>query len=209
MSCVRRGGLFLRAAYSWHMLKAMDGSDLLDVPEALMPRIADGDRQAFRLLATKLHGPALRLAVKVLNDRAEAEDAVQAALVKLWTQAGRYEPSRGSVEGWFRRLLVNLCIDRKRSIKPVAPLDAVAEAPAADLQPDEAAERNDRASRVNAAVARLNPRQRAAIALFYGEGATMAEIAATLETTPKAVEGLLARARSELAGMLGNLAERV
>lgn len=174
-----------------------------------MPRIADGDRRAFRLLATKLNGPALRLAAKVLNDRVEAEDAVQAALVKLWTQAGRYEPSRGSVEGWFRRLLVNLCIDRKRSIKPVASLDTVAEVPVADLQPDEAAERNDRASRVNAAVARLNPRQRAAIALFYGEGATMAEIAATLETTPKAVEGLLARARSELAGMLSNLAERV
>ena len=56
-----------------------------------------------------------------------------------------------------------------------------------------------------AAVAQLVPRQRAAIALFYGDGASMAEIAEMLETTPKAVEGLLARARVELAGLLSGL----
>ncbi|WP_367279815.1 RNA polymerase sigma factor [Sphingosinicella sp.] len=52
-------------------------------------------------------------------------------------------------------------------------------------------------------------RQRTAIALFYGEGATMNEIAEALETTPKAVEGLLARARVELAERLRSLAEEV
>ena len=60
----------------------------------------------------------------------------------------------------------------------------------------------DLEARVNAAVAQLLPRQRAAIALFYGDGATMAEIAEILETTPKAVEGLLGRARIELKALL-------
>ena len=50
----------------------------------------------------------------------------------------------------------------------------------------------------------LNPRQRAAITLFHGEGASMAEVAAALDTTPKAVEGLLARARSELSRLLAD-----
>jgi RNA polymerase sigma-70 factor (ECF subfamily) len=49
---------------------------------------------------------------------------------------------------------------------------------------------------------RLNPRQRAAITLFHGEGATMAEIADALDTTPKAIEGLLARARKDLSALL-------
>ena len=40
------------------------------------------------------------------------------------------------------------------------------------------------------------------LALFYGDGATMAEIAQILETTPKAVEGLLGRARMELKALL-------
>jgi RNA polymerase sigma-70 factor (ECF subfamily) len=62
---------------------------------------------------------------------------------------------------------------------------------------------------VNQAVARLPARQRAAIALFYGDGATMNEIAEILETTPKAIEGLLARARAELAEQLRPLAEEI
>ena len=102
------------------MLKAMDAPELAD--DALMARIVHGDRAAFRLLTGRLYGPAIRLATKVLGDRAEGEDAVQAALVKLWQGASRFDPKRGSVEGWFRRVVVNACIDRKRSIKAVAPI---------------------------------------------------------------------------------------
>jgi RNA polymerase sigma-70 factor, ECF subfamily len=187
------------------MLKAMDAPELAD--DALMARIAHGDRTAFRLLTGRLYGPAIRLAAKVLGDRAEGEDAVQAALIKLWQAASRFDPKRGSVEGWFRRVVVNACIDRKRSIKAVAPMEAAADAASPDATPYEAAEANDRAARVQTAMARLNPRQRAAIALFHLEGATMAEIAESLETTPKAIEGLLARARVELASMLAGTKE--
>jgi RNA polymerase sigma-70 factor (ECF subfamily) len=182
------------------MLKAM-GLDELD-DAALMSRIAIGDRMAFRTLVGRLHGGAVRLATRVLSDQAEAEDAVQTALVKLWTHAGRFEGEKGSPTGWFRRIVVNACLDRRRTIRVLAPLDQVAETPSGEPDPHEAAVGAEQAARVNAAVARLNPRQRAAIALFYGDGATMAEIADTLDTTAKAVEGLLARARVELAQML-------
>lgn len=188
------------------MLKAMSASDLAEQPELLMARVAGGDRDAFRVLTRRLHAPALRLATKVLGDAAEAEDAVQTALVKLWTQAERFDGSKGTVDGWFRRLLVNCCLDRRRSIRPVAPLEAAEHMPADGPLPDEVAVSRDRAARIDSAMARLNPRQRAAIALFYGEGASMAEIAVTLGTTAKAVEGLLARARAELAVMLKELA---
>lgn len=182
------------------MLKAMGPDERDDA--TLMSRIATGDRIAFRTLVGRLHGGALRLATRVLTDRAEAEDAVQAALVKLWTNAARFDAGKGSPVGWFRRIVVNACLDRRRSIKAVAPLDAVAEQASLDSDPHEAAVGAEQAAWVNAAVARLNPRQRAVIALFYGDGATMTEIAETLETTAKAVEGLLARARVELAQML-------
>lgn len=184
------------------MLMAMARTMTEADPQALMALVADGDRDAFGDLAVRLHGPALRLATRVLSDRAEAEDAVQVALTKLWTNAAQFDAARGAVEGWFRRLVVNACIDRRRSIKPVAPIEAAADARSGDPTPHEAAEGSERDRAVAGAVARLNPRQRAAIALFYGEGASMADIAVVLETTPKAVEGLLGRARTELAGML-------
>jgi RNA polymerase sigma-70 factor (ECF subfamily) len=178
----------------------------LPIPEPLsllMARIADGDRAAFARAVRLLQGPGLRLADRTLNDRAAAEDVVQVALSRVWTLAGRYDPDRGSVEGWFRRIVVNLCLDRRRSLRVVAPLEA-AEHVASDMpDPLESAIANQQRQRLEAAMARLAPRQRAALAMFHGDGLSMAEIAEALETTPKAVEGLLGRARIELKALIG------
>jgi RNA polymerase sigma-70 factor (ECF subfamily) len=170
-----------------------------------MARVAARDEAAFVALVARLRAPALRLAARVLGDAAEGEDAVQAALVKLWTRADAYAPERGGVEGWFARMVVNCALDRRRMIKPVAPLEAAGDP--ADLRagPAELAEADSEAGQVRAAIDRLNPRQRAAVLLFYGEEASTAEVAEALETSPKAVEGLLARARGELKRMLGEM----
>ncbi len=174
----------------------------VDTPATLMARVAEGDARAFTALVNELYGPSLRVATRVTGDRSEAEDALQAALTRLWTEAGRFDATKGSVGGWFRRIVVNQCLDRRRRLRTVAPIEAAANV-ASDLpDPFETSDANARARRVDAAMAQLNPRQRAAITLFHGEGASMAEIAATLDTTPKAVEGLLARARSELSRLL-------
>jgi len=85
----------------------------------------------------------------------------------------------------------------------------VAERASDDPDPEVLAGQSARSRRIAEAMAHLPTRQRTAIALFYGEGATMNEIAEALETTPKAVEGLLARARVELAERLRSLAEEV
>ena len=169
---------------------------------ALMAKVAGGDTVAFARLVAHLQGPALRLADRTLGDRAGAEDVLQIALTRVWTLAARFDPERGSVEGWFRRIVVNLCLDRRRSLRLVVPLEAAADVPAAGPDPLEAAIAADRKSRLDAAMTRLAPRQRAALAMFHGDGLTMAEIAAALETTPKAVEGLLGRARMELKALL-------
>jgi RNA polymerase sigma-70 factor (ECF subfamily) len=166
---------------------------------------AGGDAAAYRQLVRELYPRAYSTAFKILGSRAEAEDAVQTALIKLWREGGRFDPSRGSIEAWFRRLLVNCCIDRRRSLKLVTPLESVAEQPGSGIGPADLAESGDVSARVAQAVERLNVRQRTAIVLFYGEGASMAEIAEVLGSSVKAVEGLLARARVELAAQLDEL----
>lgn len=166
---------------------------------------AGGDERAFRLLVRELYPGAVRTAARILVSRAEAEDAAQAAFIKLWREIARFDPQRGRIEQWFGRMLVNCCIDRKRSLKLVAPLDAAGGRPSDGPDPDEAAQARDVVARVAGAVGTLNVRQRTAIVLFYGEGASMAEIAAVLGTSAKAVEGLLGRARSDLASRLHEL----
>ena len=62
--------------------------------------------------------------------------------------------------------------------------------------------RADGHARLEMAMARLNPRQRLALSLFHGDGLSMAEIADQMDTTAKAVEGLLGRARNELRTLM-------
>ena len=172
----------------------------------LMARVVDGDRAAFEALVRALQAPGLRLADRTLNDTAAAQDVVQVALTRLWTLAGRYDPARGSVEGWFRRIVVNLCLDRRRAARPLVPLDTVHDLASGAPDPLALAIAADARARLAAAMSRLRERQRAALALFHGDGLSMAEIAAVLETTPKAVEGLLGRARMELQTIMGPMA---
>lgn len=183
------------------MLARMDSDDVL------MAAVAEGDRMAFGRLATSLTGPAIGLASRILGSRADAEDAVQAALMKLWRESGRFDLTRGNVGAWFRRIVVNCALDRRRSIRVVEPIEHAAHVAADTPDPEASAIGADRSARIEAAMAALNPRQRAALALFHGEGQSMREIADALETTPKAVEGLLARARTDLARQLRDLQE--
>ena len=180
-----------------------------DDDATLMQRIAGGDAHAYTRLVRRLHGPALGHATRILLNRADAEEIVQVALTRLWTAAARYDPARGSVGGWFHRVLTNLCLDRKRSLKlattrVTATLDDAWDIADTGLDPGQAAAAYAQSRRIDAAMAKLNPRQRAAVALFHGDGASMAEIAEALGTTPKAVEGLLGRARSELKLLLAS-----
>ncbi|WP_416906831.1 MAG: RNA polymerase sigma factor [Polymorphobacter sp.] len=169
----------------------------------LMLRVQDGDRLAFAALVRALEGSGLRLADRTLGgDRAAAEDVVQVALTRLWTMADRFDAARGSVGGWYRRIIVNLCLDRQRAKRPMVAIEDAHDLASHAPDPEAAAIAGDTRARLAAAMARLNERQRAAIQMFHGEGLSMAEIAEVMETTPKAVEGLLGRARMELKTML-------
>ena len=123
----------------------------------LMARVVTGDTAAFNQLARALQGPGLRLADRTLNDRAAAEDVVQVALTRMWTMAERFDASRGSVEGWFRRIVINLCLDRRRSIRLVAPLEAADQVASDAPDPYAAAVASDQRTRLDAAMVHQRP----------------------------------------------------
>jgi RNA polymerase sigma-70 factor (ECF subfamily) len=176
-------------------------TDARTAPEAealLLSRARDGDGEAIALLARHLARPALAQATRILGDRSAAEDAVQEALARLWREAHRFDPERGSFGGWWRRILVNCALDGRRRLRPVAPLDEAGAVADPAPGPAENAERAETAARVQAAAAALPPRQRAALALFHGDGLSMTEIGRVLDASEKAVEGLLLRGRAAL-----------
>ncbi|WP_194744772.1 sigma-70 family RNA polymerase sigma factor [Thermaurantiacus tibetensis] len=173
-----------------------------DAETRLFLRVRDGDPGAFRQLVRRIAGPSLALATRTLGDVALAEEAVQEALTKLWREAARFDAGRGGFWPWWRRILVNAALDGRRRLRPAAPLEAAGDPPDPAPGPGEQAEAADLDRRLAAAMARLPARQRAALALFHGEGLAMAEVADALGTSAKAVEGLLARGRAALRAML-------
>ena len=169
--------------------------------EELMLRVAAGDAVAFRTLARRCVPQAVGLARRMLGNTADAEEVVQDAMLRVWTNAARWRPE-ARFRTWLYRVVVNLCLNRKRRA-PFASLEAAGDP--ADPSPDAATllERDERDRAIAAAIGRLPERQRAAIVLTFHEGLSNAEAAAVLGTTRSAVETLLVRAKQSLRRQLG------
>src|SRR5262245_39478965 len=162
----------------------------------LMARAAKGDERAFRTLAERHAGAALRLARRILGNDTMAEDVVQDALLRVWINAPRWRPE-AAFRTWLYRIVVNLCLNARRRA-PDLPLDAAAPVEDAGPTPDEQLRLRERDARLAAATDALPERQRAAIVLTYQEGLSNADVAEVLDTSVSSVETLLVRARRAL-----------
>ena len=134
------------------------------------------------------------------GNRAAAEDAVQDALIKLWTNAPRYEP-RGKVEAYASTIVHHCCMDiHRRNAHGLDELgdDLPSHAPSA-AQDYLAQQRH---TQLMSGINTLPERQRTALLLAYFGDTSNRQIAQTLQISEKAVESLLVRARRTLAQVL-------
>ena len=163
----------------------------------LMAWSAQGDGRAFDQVVVR-HGPlALRVARRLTADPVAAEDIVQEAFVRAWSQAGRFDGERARLSTWLYRIVTNLAIDHRRRRQPVSLPETFDMAdPSEDAEARLAAGEAQRL--LAAGLAQLPPRHRVAVALVYEEGLSGAQTARLLGVSTKAVERLLARARSRL-----------
>jgi len=66
---------------------------------ALLRGVSAGDKEALRELYARHSGVLFALALKILSDRAEAEDVLQEAFVQVWKTAGSFDEGRGKPIG--------------------------------------------------------------------------------------------------------------
>jgi RNA polymerase sigma-70 factor (ECF subfamily) len=176
----------------------MDDSD-----EALMARVAHGDEPAFRALARRHLPVMVGVARRILGNAADAEDVAQEAMLRVWVHAPRWQPL-ALFRTWLTRVVVNLCLDRKRRA-PWVDLEAAGDI--VDPTPDasEQAESSERERQVAHAIAKLPDRQRIAIVLTYNEGMSNGQVAEALGTSVSAVETLLVRGKQNLRRALNDV----
>ncbi len=196
--------------------------------DALMRRAGSGDKAAFALLVRRHLARATALAQRIVGNRSDAEEIVQEAFLRCWQKAPEWRPAndrpsdgkpandddqkdetRGSTAQfgtWLYRVLVNLCLDRRRRPQPIG-IEAAEEVPDTAADGFQETSRGETSRRVQAAMAQLPERQRAALALCYFEDMGNIEAAAALEISIGALESLLVRARRALREALGDLSE--
>jgi RNA polymerase sigma-70 factor (ECF subfamily) len=169
---------------------------------ALTARAAAGDGLAYAALVKRHLPRVFAVTRRMLGNEAAAEDAAQEALLRLWTHAGSYDPSKALLSTWLTRIATNLCLDRLRK-RQEEQWDDSYDAP---LPADQEKAIGDRqlADRVDAALRALPERQRLALVLCHYEDLSMAEAASAMETSVEAVESLLSRARRRLKQLLAS-----
>ena len=168
--------------------------------EALATQVAQGDSAALETLYDRHAATVLGILVRVIGDRAVAEDILQETFWRVWKGASTFESGRGSFTGWLFRIARNLAVDARRrtNVRPQALTEADGAEWIADQMPDpdtdipEQAQADFRNRQVRTALASLPRVQRVVIELAYFYGMTRQEIA---EATGEALGTVHTRAR--------------
>lgn len=175
------------------------GPDLDDL--TLVVRAQEGDVRAFETLARRHQAALYRLAVRVMGDHAEAEDALQEALLDAWRRLDRFRGD-SAFSTWMYRVVTNRCIAmlRKRRPLPVAEFEDRVVAPDS---PERSAEAGASMAALGAALQGLNDDLRICWVLREMEGLGYSEIAEITGAGEDAVRGRIHRARTKLAEVMG------
>lgn len=165
----------------------MEGSDVAerqrqaagDGVSRLIQRTALKDRAAFDQLyartAAKLYGVCLR----ILNDRSEAEEALQDAFIKIWRKADSYAVSDLSPITWLVAVARHQAIDRirRRKPRPTALDDAMDVADEGQPDPEAQAIATGQKQKLDGCLGELETERAAAVRGAYLDGLGYAELA--------------------------------
>jgi RNA polymerase sigma factor (sigma-70 family) len=169
------------------------------VDAAMLARAQTGDMQAFAALYTLFGRACFNLALRILGNRAQAEDLVQEVFLKMFATIRSY---RGDAPfgSWLKRMTVNASIDQLRSQRHESSLEQDAQV---DARVDEAGP----GATIDAwaLLQRLPARARAVLVLHEYEGYTHPELAALFGQSESYSKSILARALKRLHEMLSSM----
>ena len=173
---------------------------------ALVARMAHADAAALAELYRRHASVVLGLAVRILSDRSEAEDAVHDTFVHTFVRAAGYTSERGAVLAWLVTIARNTCIDRLRRRKVArGVVEATSvEPPPPVLDPEAMAGDQQRRDKVQRALATLSPVQRSTLEAAFFKGDTYGQIATREGVALGTIKSRAARALSALAAALND-----
>ena len=170
-----------------------------DILSQLISQTAMGDRSAFATLysmtSAKLFGVTLRL----LQNRSDAEEALQEVYVKIWQRAGQFARGDTSPMAWLCAIARNQAIDMIRSRK-AATSDIEEAYDLADLTPgpEQLAVLRSEGRRIDHCMQQLDIDKARAVRSAYVEGLSYEELATIYEVPINTIRTWLRRSLMKL-----------
>jgi RNA polymerase sigma-70 factor (ECF subfamily) len=173
--------------------------------EGMIARMAMGDRAALSALYSATSAKLFGIALRVLDDRAEAEDALQEIFVKVWHNAGRYRSNGLSPMTWLITVARNHAIDRLRARRSqqASPIHEVAEIADGGDTPEEAVLASSMRGRIGDCLGTLDPDRADAIRRCYLGGEAYADLAQRYDVPLNTIRTWLRRGLLKLRECLG------
>ena len=170
-------------------------------------RLKDGDIGGLEYLVARYQSRAVRTAFLVTHDEELAEDAVQDALLRIHRRIHKFDASR-PFEPYLLRIVVNAALDLAKSaggyLSMEGDLDLMEGLLSQAASVESEVEYLQMKQGIIQALARLEPRQRAAVVQRYYLDMSEKEMAAALGAPPGTVKWLLNAARTKLRDLLGS-----
>ncbi len=180
-----------------------------DPLEALLGRVAIGDRQALRKIYEQAAPKLFGLALRITRKRDLAEDVVQESFVSIWHHAGDYRPQLAAPMTWMTTIVRNRALDalRRTTAARLASATPLEDAPEADLADDaagpaELAQASQQARALNRCLQRLEQGQRQAIVLAYLQDLSHSELAERMHTPLGTIKSWIRRGLERLRACL-------
>jgi RNA polymerase sigma-70 factor (ECF subfamily) len=173
--------------------------------DALLRRVARGDRDAFAAVYDLTKSRVFGLVVRVLRDAGYSEETTQEIYLEVWRTASEYDTAKGSALAWLMTMAHRRAIDRVRAEQAgsrresrygaanVVPASASAHDPVAD-----SAIAGDERRRVTECLEALTDAQRQCIELAYYGGMTYSEVSQRLAANLSTIKS---RIRDALRGL--------
>ena len=177
----------------------------MDETQKLLQAVVAGDRVAFQKLYAQFADRVYNTVLSYCQNVADAEEVTQDVFTKIYRNAGQFK-NNSSVSTWIYRIAVNTSLNfikKRKRYAFLAFLDTSHDQP--DFEhPGMLMEKKEEAKYLFAAIDTLPPQQKTAFILSFVEELPRQEVADIMETTLKALESLLQRAKQNLRKNLKN-----